>query len=196
MSGIFSLSLKEPFPLDVGTISAPLKIIDDNVRQVVVVDVNKEVGQRISKQLIRWINLITYDRRKKYIDITVSDAEAKAVNFLGTGYVINEVYLADTASWVLPKPLFIGEGEQHKFYLGSQLGNMGQTIVCENCKSAIKFYWPDQESDSKVVSSILTSSKCPLCRNEIIEPDETAKIRGEMTKLMAKFKYEIGESFA
>lgn len=195
MSGIFSLSIKEPFPLGVGRASAALKIINDDIRQVEVVDVDKELGQRISHQLIGWTKLITYDRREKYIGITVSEEETKAVNLFGTGYIINEAYLADTVSWVLPKPLFIGEAEQYKFYLGSQVGNMGQTIVCGNCKSAIKFYWPDQESESKIISSILSSSKCLFCENQVKETDETAKIRGEMTKLMAKFKYGIGESF-
>jgi hypothetical protein len=197
MSGIFSLSLKEPFPLNVGTISAPLKMINDSVCQVAVVDVDKELGQRISSQLIRWIKLITYDRRKEYMEMSVSDEETRAFNFLGTGHVLNEAYLGDTVSWVLPKPLFIGEAENYKFYLGSQLGNMGQTIVCENCKSAIKYYLPDQEREAKVVSSILLSSKCSLCGNEIKEQNgEKVKIRGEMTKLMTKFKYEIGESLA
>ena len=92
MSGIFSFSLKEPFPLNVGTVSAPLKIINDSVRQVEVVNADREIGQRISSQLIRWIKLITYDRRKEYIEITVSDEETKAFNSLGTGHVINEAY--------------------------------------------------------------------------------------------------------
>ena len=74
---------------------------------------------------------------------------------------------------------------------------MGQTIVCENCKSVIKYYRPDQESEAEVVSSIVSSAKCSVCGNEIKEQNgEKGKIRGEMTKLMARFKYEIGESFA
>lgn len=195
MSGIFPLSLKEPFPLGVGKISAALKIINGNFRQVAVVDVDKELGQRISSHLIGWTNLITFDRRKKYIGVTVSEEETKAVNLFGMGYIINEAYLGDTVSWILPKPLFIGEAQQYKFYLGSQVGNMGQTIACRNCMSAIKFYWPEQESDGKVIGSILSSFKCPLCGSEVKEIDNTAEIRLEMTTLMANFKYEIGKSF-
>jgi predicted Zn-ribbon and HTH transcriptional regulator len=195
MSGIFPLSLKEPFPLGVGTISAALKIINENIQQVNVVDVDKELGQRISRQLIGWTKLITCDRRRKYIGVTVREEETKAVNLFGIGHIINEAYLADTVSWILSKPIFVGEAQQYKFYLGSQVGNVGETIVCGNCKSAIKFYRPDQESDAKAIDSILSSFKCPLCGNEVKELENTAKIRGEMTMLMAKFKYEIGKSF-
>lgn len=196
MAGIFPLSIKNPFPLGIGKISAALKIIDNNFRQVNLVNVNKELGQKMSSQLIGWNKLITFDRRKKYASITVKNEEAQAVNLLGTAHVLNEAYLGDTVSWILPKPLSIGEAQQYRFYLGSQLGNAGQTIVCGNCKSAIKFYWPDKEDDAKAISAIFSSSKCPLCKNELKEPDNFTLIRAEMTKLMANFKYKIGKSLS
>jgi hypothetical protein len=195
MAGIFSLSLKEPFPLDVGTMSAALKITNDSINKVAIVDLDQVLVPQISKKLIKWTMLITLDRRKKYEEITVNEDEAKAMNLFGTGYMLHEAYIGETVSWVLPKPLFIGQAQEYNFYIGTQIGNAGSTIICDKCHSAVKYYGPDKETDLQTVKTIFASSKCPLCGSIIKGSDKRVLIGGEMTKLMATFKYEVGEAF-
>lgn len=195
MTGLFHLSLKNPFLSRVGTISAGLKITDDNVSQVEIVDNDKALRNKITEQLVLWMKLITYDRRKKYENVTVEEKDVRRATFFETGYLMNELYLGDTVSWVLPKPLLIGKDNQYSFYLGTQIGNAGTTIACENCCSAIKFYWPDERNkEVPKIEAIFASSKCPLCGKPVKESNKTKEILNTMTKMMAKFKYELGES--
>jgi len=197
MAGLFTLSLKEPFPSRIETIAPGIKIPNENISQVKRVDIDKEIGKIISEQLILWVKLITFDRRKEYGQLKADEKAASALNFFGTTFIMNEAYLSNTVSWILPKPLSIGQSEQYEFYIGTQLGDAGTTFVCENCKSAIKFYWPREENeDSRKIQAIFAASVCPLCGKVVKESDESKKIRGVMTIIMANFKHEIGEAFA
>jgi hypothetical protein len=148
MGGFFTLSLKNPFPERVKTLSAGLRITDENVSQVAIFDNSKELRQRISNQLILWKRLITFDRRRAYKEVQIGENEAKGVSFLETGYLVNEAYIANTASWLLPTPLLIGKANNYSFYAGTQVGNAGTTIVCPSCRSAIKYYSPDDDDEA------------------------------------------------
>lgn len=195
MAGLFTLSLKDPFPSRIETVAPGIKITNPNVSQVKRVDVDKVLGKKISERLIRWTKLITFDRRQRFGDLNVDENVARAFNFFGT-FVMNEAYLSDTVSWVLPKPLLIDQNGRYKFYIGTQLGDAGTTIVCENCKSAIKYYWPQNENkDSRKIEMIFKASICPLCGKVVKELEETEKVRMGMTMIMSKFKHEIGQAF-
>jgi hypothetical protein len=196
MAGIFSLSLKNPFTLNVGSISAALKITNEKISHVEVVDLDNALRVQISKLLIKWMKLITYDRRKEYESITVSDREVYNANFFGTGNILHEAYLGDSVSWVLPKPLLAGQAQGYNLYVGSQMGNAGQKIICDKCQSAIKYYVPDKNTDLQTVQAIFDSAKCPLCGSSIGESAKRRLIIAEMTKVMSSLKYELNESFS
>jgi hypothetical protein len=194
MTGLFTLSLKDPFPSRIETIAPGIMIINENVSQVNMVYIDPEIGRKISEKLLSWVDLITADRRQKFEQLQVDESVARAYNIFGTSFLMHEAYLSDTVYWVLPKPLLIDQSGQYKFYIGTQLGDAGATLVCEYCKSAVKYYWPRKESnDSRKIQAILEASTCPLCGKIIKESEESARTREIMTKLMAKFKYEIGQ---
>jgi len=196
MAGLFTLSFKESFLSRIETIAPSIKITNEGVSQIKRIDLEKELGEKMSEHLILWVKLIMFDRRQKYEDLKVDEKVARALNFFGPGFVMNEAYLSDTVSWVLPKPLLIDQNDQYKFYVGTQLGNAGTTIVCKNCRSAIKYYWPQKENeDSRKIEKVLKASLCPLCGKVIEESEESKRIRLSMPKVMSKFKYEIGKSF-
>ena len=196
MTGLFTLSLKESFPSRIETMAPGIRITNENVSEVRRVDLDEKLGEKISEHLILWSKLITFDRKQEYEQLEVDENLTRGFNFFRSTFVMNEGYLADTVSWVLPKPLLTGQEGQHKFYVGTQLGDAGETIVCENCKSAIKFYWPRKENeDSKKIQAIFSSSVCPLCGKVIKGSENSQRIRGVMTMIMAKFKYEIGHAF-
>jgi hypothetical protein len=196
MSGLFALSVKEPFPSRIETIAPGLKITSEDLSQVKRTDVEKEIGKGLSEQLILWTKLITFDRKKEYEQLKTDENSAKAFSFLGTAFVMNEAYLGHTTSWILPVPLLIGQSAQFKVHVGTQLGDAGTTFVCEKCKSAIKYYWPQKENeDSRTIQSIFEASVCPLCGAVAKESELTDKIRGIATMMLAEFKREIGQAF-
>jgi len=195
MAGRFTLSLKKPFPPRIDTIAPGIKIANEKVSKVMRADLDRTLGEKISEQLILWTELITFDRRQEYVKPKVDQQVVEAANFFGTTYIMNEQYLGDTISWVLPEPLLIDEN-QYRFFIGTQMGNMGTTFVCENCKSAIKYYWPKEENkESQKIQKVLGAKSCPLCGGTIRESKESKRIRGVMTMAMAKFKYENEMSF-
>jgi hypothetical protein len=84
---------------------------------------------------------------------------------------------------------------EYRFYIGTQLGDAGTTVVCENCKSAIRFYWPGEENeDSRKIQAIIATAVCPVCNKVVKESEESKRIKGNMALTMAKFKHETGQS--
>jgi len=197
MAGIFSLSLKESFPDRIENIAPGIKIADNNVYEIVRLDLNYELGVKLSELLINWTEHIKIDRRISYEKNQIDVDYAKSVNVFGTTYISYEAYIGDTTSWILPEPHFIDSSMDYKYYIGTQVGNMGTTLVCATCKTSIKYYWPQKNSkeDVKKVQDILQKSTCPICGSMIDETEETDIIRNEMSKIMAKFKFETGEDF-
>jgi hypothetical protein len=170
-----------------------LKIADENVSEVCILDNGKELRERIAVQLIHWKKLITFDRRRKFEDIKIGKSEAKGVSFLKTGYLVNETYVTNTASWVLPKPLLIGSLKKYNFFVGTQIAGSGTTIVCSNCHSAIKYYFPDDDGEAlQKIKELFATSKCQLCGQIIQDSEETSTIRLMMSMLVTKFKAENG----
>ena len=188
MVGYFSLSLKNPFPERVGSISPGLRIANETVSHVGILENGKELRERIASHLLHWRELITLDRRKPFEPIKIGENIAKGVSFLETGYLITEAYVADTASWILPKPLQIGSAENYNFFLGTQVAGSGSTIVCPTCHSAVKYYYPDDTETLQKIQEIFKSSKCQLCGQLIKDSEETGKIKLVMSMLATKFK--------
>ena len=193
MSGLFTLSLKERFTSRIEHMAPALKLINNDLR-ICQVNLDKELGEMISAQLVEWTELITFDRRLSYDNFEVDLNAAKAYSFLGPMYLMHEAYLAETKNWILPKPLLIGKENSHKFYIGTQLGNVGTTLVCDKCKSAIKYYWPKrQNEDAEKIETIFKTSLCPLCNNKVAPSEKSKEIIQKMTLFASKFKWEIGQ---
>ena len=192
MAGYFSLSLKNPFPQRVGLISTGLRISSEITPHIGIFDNGKKLREEIASKLLHWRELITYDRREPFEAIKISENLAKGVSFLETGYLLNEAYVADTASWILPKPLMIGSSKNYKFYVGTQFSGSGSTIVCSSCHSAIKYYYPENADIHQKIQEIFDSSRCPLCGQLIKESEEIPDIRLTMSVLATKFKAQNG----
>lgn len=196
MAGRFTLSLKAPFPPRVDLIAPGIKILDEKVTNVARLDLEKELGEGISKLLLYWTRLTTLDRRQNFVQPKVDLTTAKALNFLGPMYVMNEEYIGETTSWVLPKPLFLKKEANYKFFIGTQLGGVGTTIICETCRSAIKYYWPREESeDARRIQSIFKANSCPLCREKIEASEQIKKAHILMGKIILEFKHNIEKQY-
>lgn len=196
MAGIFALSLKNPFPSRIENMTSGIKIVNSNIRQINKVDIEYNLGVKISDILIPWVEHIKFDRRQIYEEIQIDVDFSKGVNIFGSTYINYEAHIGDTSSWILPEPYLIDSNTDYSFFIGTQIGNMGETIFCSTCKSSIKYYWPQTyNEDAKKIENILQSSICPICNNKIVETKEIERIRTEMTRIMAKFKYEIGKDF-
>lgn len=196
IAGIFALSLKNPFPSRIESMTPGIKIANRGIRQITKVDIEYDLGVKISDILIPWIEHIKFDRRQIYEEIQIDVEFARGVNIFGSTYINYEAYIADTSSWILSEPYLIDSKNDYSFFIGTQIGNVGETIFCSKCKSSIKYYWTQAyNEDAKKIENILQDSICPLCSNKIEETEETERIRTEMTRIMAKFKYEISKDF-
>ncbi len=192
MAGFFTLSLKEPFPTRIENIAAGLKIVSERIPRIAMVDINREIRKKVSEELISWIKLITFDRRQEYMHPIIDEHLPEAISFFESTLLMNEFYLGNTTKWILPKPLLVKEVGKYKFYLGTQLGDAGTTIVCDNCKSAIKFYWPREENaDFEKIQAMVSSSKCLLCGKPLTKSNDSTGIKRMMAMIMSKLKYEI-----
>jgi hypothetical protein len=188
MAGLFTLSLKEPFPSRIKTIAPGLRLAASKNRiQVLQLDVNSVLRERMAEKLLKWLEMITFDRRRAFDQFRFDAENAKAFAFFGSNIVLNEVYLEDVVDWILPKPLLIGEAKGYKFYIGTQIGGAGTSLICENCKSAMKFYKSKSTEENEKIGIILRAATCPFCGNsaDVSKLGETLNM---MTMLATEFK--------
>ncbi|MEM3697462.1 MAG: hypothetical protein QXQ94_08210 [Candidatus Bathyarchaeia archaeon] len=173
MAGLFTLSLKEPFPSRLSTIVPSLKLATLGAHpKILQADTNTLLREAIATRLVEWIKLITFDRRKPFTEFKFDVESAKVSSFFKVYYIMNEVYIGGTTNWVLEKPLFIGEAQGYKFYVGTQIGNVGVTRICKNCKSVIRYYYPIASEDKEKIQEILKKAVCPFCERKVNIPDE------------------------
>lgn len=173
MAGVFTLSLKEPFPSRLNTIVPSLKLtLLSASPKVMQVDTSALLREATATRLVEWVELITFDRRKLFTEFKFNADVAKASSFFETNYVMNEVYIGGTTSWILEKPLLIGEVQGYKFYVGTQIGNVGVTHLCENCKSVIRYYYPKSGEDEEKIQEVLKKAICSFCGQRVDIPNE------------------------
>ena len=188
MAGYFSLSLKNPFPERVGLISTGLRISSETIPRIGIFDNGKELREEIARKLLHWRELITYDRRKPFEDIKTSESMAKGISFINTGYLQQEVYIAETSNWILPKPFMLGSSKNYNFYVGTQISGSGSTIICSTCHSAIKYFYSDDEEINLKIQDIFSSSRCPICEGPLRKTEEMVDIKMTMSFLVNQFK--------
>lgn len=110
--------------------------------------------------LFKWIQLATLDRRIRGNAIL----DHPQPNILNRGKLTwMERLLGDTGKWVFDSPLKIDEVDGISVYLGTQISVEGSTLLCFDCKAAVKYYKSPKEEDQEKISSIFSDMKCPLC---------------------------------
>lgn len=186
MAGLFTLSLKDPFPQRIFSMVPGMRLAKDNSPRILQMYDMEALRKRISGRLVEWMETAVFDRRKAFTNAGFNEENARSVSFLSGAWIMNELYVGGVIDWVLPEPLLVGEAKGYRFYLGTQVGEMGTSVICTSCKSAIRFYWPRDKNDSQRVSEILKKGRCPLCESK----SGISKPR-ELLQLMMQFMIEI-----
>jgi len=191
MAGFFTLSVKKSFPSRIETMAPGLKMASEKYVNIFKLDLKNKKKKKISRQLLKWMKFITFDRRRNFESFRFNYESAKSFCYFDATYVLNEIYLEETTNWILPKPLMIGKKNGYKFYIGTQIGNIGSTLVCENCRSAVKYYWPENSIDMKRIQKILERKTCPFCGVKIDTSQKSSEILNMMLMLVTKLKARI-----
>ncbi|MHA1834623.1 MAG: hypothetical protein ACTSV7_11630 [Candidatus Baldrarchaeia archaeon] len=193
MAGFFTLSLKEPFPSRVNTMVTGLKLATLDTRpKILRLDTDVLLREKMTTRLAEWVELITFDRRTLFTEFKFDAETAKASSFFGVNYIMNEVYIGRTTNWILERPLFIGEAQGYKFHIGTQIGNVGVTHICKNCKSVIRYYYPKLGEDERRIQEILKKATCPFCGQKVNTPNEyTQDVLTHMLMFVTKLKRNI-----
>lgn len=164
MGGLFTLSLKYPFPQRISTITPSLRLATVGRHlKILQLDTDNVLRERISSRLLEWAELITFDRRKTLREFEFDPEHAKSYSFFKANYLMNEVYLEGTIDWILERPVQIGEAQGYKFYMGTQIGNIGTSLICEKCKTVVRYYWPRNHKEGKGIEKIFQRALCPFC---------------------------------
>jgi hypothetical protein len=196
MAGLFTLSLKHPFPSRVNTITPGLKLVALNrCPQILQLNTDGLLGERISNRLLEWVELITFDRRKTFQEFEFDPELAKSFNFLGVNYLMNEIYIGETVDWILKKPIQIGEAQGYKFYIGTQIGNIGTSLICEKCKSIVRYYWPKNSEERKRTEEIFQRAICPFCKHKVDTSEKPSDILNLTSMFMTELKRSLQEPY-
>jgi transcription initiation factor IIE alpha subunit len=70
---------------------------------------------------------------------------------------------------------------------------MGSSFVCENCKSVVKYYWPEATEEQKIVEQNLKKQTCPFCGHKF-SPEKSKEALIGISMLATKFKYDLQHS--
>jgi len=121
---------------------------------------------------------------------------APALNMFGTTNIFVEAYIGNTINWILDEPYFITKEVGYSFYIGTQIATVGHTRVCTNCKSVIKYYLGEPESQNyKDVEKLLQKNTCSICNSIFDDSEGVLDIRSRMSRIMAKFKGDLNSYY-
>jgi len=189
-TGAVTVSIKNVFPEKAIGLKNGLLTAIPSIQTLGLIDCRRRISQTANAILTRWLTLMIYDRRRDYKDINFK--EAKPLDLAGF-LVFKEVHIGNTYKWLLEKLVLVESKEGWKYYAGTQIGIAGATLVCPNCRSAVKYYHTDNERDRKTVEKVFKRKICPFCNNKMANASEYKEIANNMTMIMAKYKYEHGQ---
>jgi hypothetical protein len=193
MAGVFSMSLKNPFPSRIEQSFGGMKIGDRNIGRIVKINNDYNIGVKLSERLTILMETLLFDRREIYDQSLILEKlkYAPAMNMLGTTHVTVEGFIGDTVSWILDQPFLVAKDDGYSFYVGTQIATVGTTRVCDSCKSVIKYYWGEPESETaNQVEALLKKNICGICGNQYMSQDDSHVLSEKMTLVIAKFKHE------
>lgn len=99
--------------------------------------------------------------------------------------------MGDTSNWILGSPMLLDTIDGVNYYLGTQLGNAGTTLQCENCKSVVRYYYPARNDDGVKVGKILSAKICPFCHGSAEVASRRLDIIKNMTKCLSEVKKQL-----
>jgi len=187
-AGVFTLSIRDVFPSFVGQIKNGLHTALPSLRKSYLLD-NGEDMSRTANQLIQdWYRLMVFDRRLAFSRF----GEVVPRPFtLAKFFLFREVYIGDTSDWILDKPLLLDKKGGYHFYVGTQIGEAGTTLVCLSCRSAVKYYYAPKEYENMEVDKILDEKKCPFCHESMRSASDKIDIVAHMSRCTLEFRERL-----
>jgi len=185
-SGVFTLSVRDVFPNFVKHIKNGLYFAFPTLQGSYLLNNVEKINETANQIIHDWYNLMTFDRRRDFRLFK----ESKPPPFtLAKIYIRREEYIGDTSNWILDQPILLNRQEGFSYYVGTQIGNAGTTLICHECQSAIKYYF-GQEEDNLNVQRIIENMKCPLCK-KTVNADKDPQILGQMSKCVLEFRKKL-----
>lgn len=188
--GALTVSIRDIFPEGIAHIKNGIQRIQPNMKMIGLIDIRQKLNESANTILANWLNLMIFDRRRDFSKIKFT--EKKTFEF-AKFETFREMYIGGTCKWILKEPFFVKEENGWKYFVGTQIASAGETLVCNKCKAAVKYYLPEMEENYNRVQQILTQRRCSFCKEHIESSTEDSNIRGTMTRIMAAHKYELDQ---
>jgi len=187
-AGVFTSAIRDIFPPFIKRIKNGLHIALPSLHRSYLLDNREELSETANLLIQDWLKLMTFDRRLgfNHFGKVVPQSFTLAKFFLS-----REVHIGDTSNWILDRPLLLDTQGEYHFYVGTQIGVAGTTLVCLNCKSAVKYYSAPKEVENKKVDKILRDKKCPFCHESMKSARNQTKVIANMSKCVLKFRKKL-----
>lgn len=186
--GTVTVAMRDVFPGQIPGVRNGILMAIPGIERMGIIDFRKDISKTANGLLSRWLALMIFDHRRAYEE--VSFREAKPFE-LGRFLIFREIHIGNTHEWLLEKPVLIETVEGWSYYVGTQIAGGGSTLVCPNCRIAVKYYWAEVEQDNNTVEQVLEKKVCPFCGKKMAIGSDFKEITLKMTRIMAKHKYEL-----
>lgn len=178
-AGIIPSAIIRAFPTKV---FADIESIYPNVEFLVEERLEERFKSAVWKEIRYWIDLALFDRRQQF---KKPSKEMVSPIFSFKNLRI-ESYVEGQTGWILKTRVFLGESDSWKFYLGTQLGDVGSTYSCRKCRVAVRFYFRDDKQYERLIE-YARKATCDVC-GSLLEYETNVEITKLIVGLCLDYK--------
>lgn len=187
-AGVFNLAVRDVFPPFISQIRNGLHMAQSSLYKSYLLDTREKLSELANYIVQDWYALMTFDRR---LDFGRFKRIAPQAFGLARFFVCREVYIGDTSNWILDEPLLLDVVGGYRYYVATQIGDAGTTLLCPHCRSVVKYYLASDEDDDNRVRTLLKDSKCPFCHESAQAASEYMEIVQHMSTCILDIKTRL-----
>lgn len=187
-AGVFTLSIRNMLPSCLMGIKNGLMLAFPSLKDAYLVDNSGKLNETANAIVQDWHALMMFDRRQ---DFQCFEKRSPGQFNLARFFVHREVYIGNTANWILGKPVELATVNGIRYFVGTQIAAAGTTMLCAKCNSAIKYYYAPTEDKNSEVRAIIGRRSCPFCRQRLKVSSENTEVVSNMSASVLAFREKL-----